>query len=236
MPSWMEWVWTSVVDALPGFAILLPALYLVGRIIIERMISREFENEREALKYQIATLLARSTKLHDREFETLEAVWEKASRSMVSAASVLSLLQTHPDISRMDGERLDQLLAQYEFQTWEVAEIKAEPHSNRSRKFYEFAMEKKRHRAWKDAADFNDYLIIKGIFLKSDVEEKARALANLIWELLDEDRWTGEEGSEAFKNRRALADRIRKEGAQLRDEVRALIASRLWDVDLKKAA
>lgn len=237
MPAWVEFIGEALGLVLTGLIILSPFLIWLSKLMIEKIVSHEFENEREALKYQIATLLGRSTKLHDREFETLEAVWEKASISMGSAAGVLSLFQSSPDVTWIEGDALDYRLSRCELPDYQVAELKALKGMPRTRKLHDFLMEKKRVQANLDWYDFQRLVILKGVFLKPDIEAKARALANLISELLDESAWTAEEGGKnGTKSRRELSDRIQKEGATLRDEIRAMIAARLWDVELKKAA
>ena len=132
MPAWIEWLWTSFVRTLPSLAILLPAVYFIAKIVIEKMITREFENEREALKYQIATLLGRSTKIHDREFETLETVWEKASISMGSAASVLNLFQSSPDVTWMEEDKLEWVLSTCDIHDWQKYELRKLTGRNRT--------------------------------------------------------------------------------------------------------
>lgn len=236
MPSWIEWILNALGLVVTGLIILSPFLIWLSKLMIEKIISHEFENERDALKYQIATLLGRSTKIHDREFETLEAVWEKASIAVGSAAGVLSILQSSPDVTCIEGDELDYRLGRAGLPDYQVAEIKALKGMPRTRKLHDFLMEKNRVQANADWYDFHRFVILKGIFLKPEIEAKARELANLISELLDENVWTAEEGGkDGMKSRRELNSRIKKEGATLRDEVRVMIADRLWDVDLKKA-
>jgi len=235
MPSWIEWTLNALGTGLTSLVILSPFLIWLTKLLIEKIISNEFENEREALRYQIATLLGRSTKIHDREFTTLEELWEKASISVGSASGVLAIFQTAPDVTYAEGEQLDWTLEQCGLPSWQLTEVKAETRFKRSRKLHEFLMQKNRIQAARDWHDFQRFVILKGIFLKDDIEKKARELADLISELLDEDRWTvQEEGSGGLRSRRELNERIRSEGSTLRDEVRAMIASRLWDIDLKR--
>ena len=237
MPAWVEFIGRAVGLAITGLIILAPFIVWLSKLMIEKIISHEFENEREALKYQIATLLGRSTKIHDREFETLEAVWEKASASMGSAASVLALFQRSADVTWVEGEQLEHVLADLELPAWQVTAVKTLTGNQRTRKLHEFTMERRRRTAWRDAVAFNDYLIIKGIFLKSEIEAKARALAHLIFELLDEEAWaTDDRDGTTYKTKSELAKRIQEDGATLRDEVRSMIAARLWDVDLNRTA
>jgi hypothetical protein len=228
MPSWIEWILNALGLVLTGLIILSPFLIWLSKLMIEKIISQEFENEREALKYQIATLLGRSAKIHDREFETLEAVWEKASIAVGSAAGVLSLFQSSPDVTWIEGDELDYRLGRAALPDYQVTEIKALKGAPRSRKLHDFLMEKNRVQANADWYDFHRFVILKGIFLKPEIEAKARELSNLISELLDESAWTAEEGGkDGMKSRRELNDRIKKEGATLRDEVRGMIADRL---------
>ena len=54
-------------------------------------------------------------------------------------------------------------------------------------------MESRRRTAWNDAHDFHNFVVVKGIFLKEEMNTKASALANLIFELLNEDQWASED-------------------------------------------
>lgn len=56
MPSWIEWVLNALGLVLTGLTILSPFLTWLSKLMIKKVIRHKFENEREALKYQIATL------------------------------------------------------------------------------------------------------------------------------------------------------------------------------------
>jgi hypothetical protein len=50
-------------------------------------------------------LLRQTSKLHDREFEVLAESWEKLNEALAVVGSLVSALQSYPDLDRMDEPR-----------------------------------------------------------------------------------------------------------------------------------
>jgi hypothetical protein len=59
------------------------------------------QKELEQLRYTINSLMDRTIKLHQREFEILPEAWAKLADAFASVASIVAGLQRYPDLNRL---------------------------------------------------------------------------------------------------------------------------------------
>jgi len=108
IPSWFSGLLTQLLIIVPSTAAI--AWWLFKKYSegwLEQRFKKDFSDhqhrqnrELEGLKLEINTMLDRSIKLHQKEFEALPEIWTTLMESNNKISSVLSLFQTYPNLSR----------------------------------------------------------------------------------------------------------------------------------------
>jgi hypothetical protein len=83
----------------------------------------------------------------------------------------------------------------------------------------------------KDYNAFNNYFVVKGIFLEDDLKQEISKLRDMMFEALTE-RQHEEEYPEPRKGRFAKGDTLRKEGREALDQIGHAVRARLWNARL----
>lgn len=81
-----------------GLTVLLIKKY--GTSIIDNQFAKALEN----YKFKINSKFDRISKIHEKEFEILPAIWKSIIDANSSFATITKMLQTYPDLDRMTEE------------------------------------------------------------------------------------------------------------------------------------
>jgi len=96
----LEWIGAIVI----GSGVLVSMVYAAFKYLATKWLDSQFaarlqelkhqhDREIEELRFKIAALLDRTTKLHEREFETLPEAWEKLIEAFGYATSTVAGLK-----------------------------------------------------------------------------------------------------------------------------------------------
>lgn len=184
--------------------------------------------EIERLRSDLTKSFDRATKLHQREFEVLPKIWDEVSEAYWAAASLVSPLQTMPDLNRMQEKQLFAFVEQSELADWQKEELMAE--GDKTKKYGEMIYWHKLHRVSQSHRAADIALSRNGIFVQDGIREKLQSLLDLVRGALIEDRINHEHPPSRFKERlRDDTDRVRSDGKKWMEEAEAMIKARLWD-------
>lgn len=184
--------------------------------------------EIERLRSNLTKSFDRATKLHQREFEILPKIWEEVSEAYWATASLVSPMQTMPDLNRMQQKQLASFVEQSELADFQKEEVLDA--SDKTRKYGELIYWHKLHRVSQAHRMADIALSRSGIFVQDKIREKLQAILDLVRGAIIEDQINHEHPPAKFTERlKEDSERIRKDGKAWMVEVEALIKARLWD-------
>jgi len=180
----VDWgtVATSVVAAGGGGAAIafgifrgLGTKWIDGRFAKQLEQSRQVHvTETEHLRFKIAQLLDRTTKLNQREFEVLPDVWEKAGAAYAATAYLLNSFRTYPDFSRMSEAYFDEFMAECEIPEFRKAELKDLSGWDRTSKYSETMRWMDLNKAKSASREFSTSLSRSSIYLHPDTHSRLK--------------------------------------------------------------
>jgi len=184
--------------------------------------------EIERLRSDLTKSFDRATKLHQREFEVLPKIWDDVSEAYWATASLVSPLQTMPDLNRMQEKQLTSFVAQSELADWQKEDLLAAP--DKTKKYGELIYWHKLNRVNQAHRAADIALSRSGIFVHDGISEKLQSVLDLVRGALIEDQMNHEHPPSRFNERlHSDTDRIRSDGKKWMEEVEAMIKTRLWD-------
>ncbi|MGD0109242.1 MAG: hypothetical protein ABSC06_35180 [Rhodopila sp.] len=205
-------------------ALLVAAAYGLFRLLGEKWLNSKFEErlaaykhaqqrELEQLKFEINTLMDRTTKLHQREFDVLPEIWGKANDAFSAALSIGFGLQRYPDLNSMNGQQLDSFLEKSELEAWQKAEIRKAPDKTR---YYIGAIAPiDLWNAEKARIEFSGYLSRNGIFIPEPIDKQFKAVDQLLFDVVNEYRISLQEKGVGGEKRVALLEKGRPGDVQI---------------------
>jgi len=237
-------LFSSVVSVIVGVGALAAALaafaYWLFKLFAEKWLSARF-NERledyrhahgrelEKLKLQINTLMDRTIKLHQFEFDVLPEAWKRLNLAFSHTASFVSPMQSFSDLNRMGVAEREHFITNSELYDWEKDQLRSSADPNG---LYPKLIFWHRHSRVQDAyRDFHNYLVTNGIFIQPSLKKKFLQLSEILNAAIME-RELVEEGVSTYKEARPITTRVTKEGQSLCDAIEAEVAARLWDTKL----
>jgi hypothetical protein len=181
--------------------------------------------ELEQLRFKIAALLDRATKLHQREFEVLPDAWAKLNDAYWSARASVASIQQLPDLNRMVAPQLEEFITNCKLATWEKDHLRQLGESKN--KFYrEHIFLHELTDAQEKAQIAYAFSIKNGIFVDDQIGAKFMVIHDLIWNALVEQRV-----NEEYKNHpkeRPRIDDLNSRGEALMKELERVVRERLW--------
>jgi hypothetical protein len=232
----------TLLVAIGGVAVIVTALtagaYGLFRLFAERWLKSRFDQQLEAfrhaqqkeleeLRYKINALLDRALKLHQHEFDTLPDAWSRLNDSWGLALSVISPLQSYPDLDRMSAPQLEQFLASSPLDLWEQDELKGK---SQKMDYYRGRI------AWRRLAEAREksrethiFLRKNGIFILPSIRKKFDVLDEMIWDALVEHETNLT--MNAFPRLTQKADALRRQSDALFKELEGEVQSRLWNAE-----
>jgi hypothetical protein len=218
-----------VIAAVAGFS------YWLFRLFSEKWLTARFnerleaykhqqQKELEELRFKINSLMDRTTKLYQREFDVLPEAWAKLAIAHGHVQAVTTGLQQYPDLDRMAPQHLAEFLEKSPLDNWQKEQIKRE---DKKADYYVRAID--HHKAWEARNTYRDFYVYfrrNSIFIRDDIKTKFDALADLIHRTLVEH----EVGLQHRDFRKwETREKFTTESAALLKELEQEVQTRLWD-------
>ena len=168
---------------------LAAIVYNIFKVFGEKWLNAKFEErlaayrhaqqrELEQLKFEINSLMDRTVKLHQGEFDVLPEAWGRLSDAFNTTVPVsLGFLQ-YPDVNRMTTEQLEEFLEKSPLANWQKSELKLAPDKTR---YYANVIHKEDFNKTGEACgEFRKYLSKNGIFILEPLKAKFVELDGLL--------------------------------------------------------
>lgn len=176
----------SVVTAGGGAAAITYGLFKAfGAKWMENRFAAQLEKSKQAhatetehLRFKIAGLLDRVTKLSQREFEVLPDIWAKADTAYNHAAALISPWRSRPDFSRMSEAQFEETITRYDLPQFQIDEIRAMSPHDRGGAFHDAVHWVELHRAKLAAHEFVKALSCGSIYIHPDTYAKIGEFAD----------------------------------------------------------
>jgi hypothetical protein len=193
-------IWTALgVIAVAGGG-LVGIAYGIFKFLGEKWLNAKFEErlaaykheqqkELEELRFKINTLMDRTVKLHQREFDVLPEAWGRLHDAFSIIRPVALGAQQSPDVDAMSEDQLDDLLEKSPLAGWQKKELKA-VRDNKTRYYSDALMWRKLNDAGVAYANFYEYLSKNGIFIPEPVKAKFAQLNDLLFGAFMERRYS----------------------------------------------
>jgi hypothetical protein len=181
--------------------------------------------ELEELRFKINTLMDRTTKLHQREFDVLPEAWGKLVVAYEHAKGFTALLRSYPDVNRMTNEQLEEFLATIDIPDSEKKLLKSS--DDRISIYQQYAFRHDFHKSMMSWHEYHVYIRKNGIFIHLEMKDKFIEIGDLIWNALNEEKI-----NHTHKPRPLLREHYNKfagEGERLVKALENDVQSRLWN-------
>lgn len=123
--------------------------------------------EVERLKAELSRYADRATKFHVREYEVLPEAWGLMNKAYGACHQAIAAFQQLPDLDRMSAPQLDAWLADSDLKDFQKEEIRES--ARKIDKYSEFLTWKQIGDAHQAVAEFQNYIIIQGVFIEEDL-------------------------------------------------------------------
>ncbi|WP_210482929.1 hypothetical protein [Microvirga antarctica] len=224
----------TIVVAGGGISIIVYGLF---RYLGERWLTAKFDErlqaykhaqqkELEQLRFRINSLMDRTTKLHEREFDVVPEAWARLIDAHSSVKGFTSAFRSYPDVNRMTLPQLEEFLAGSPLTGTQREELRA---SHDKLEYYQKAifwhhLDKCRS----SCREFNVYLLKNGIFMPAEMKAKFTRLEELIWDALVEHEVNEEHN--AIPRERTKQKLLAVDGKTLLKVLEQDVQERLWSV------
>ncbi len=195
----------------------------------ERLESYKHDQQRELehLRARINTLLDRTVKLHQQEFDVLPEVWERLNEAYGHMMDLTSRLQSYPDLDRMGDAQLEDFLGSSDLREHQKAELRtgnSKVQRYAEMRFWQvFYIVDEKYRA------FNRYFVTKSIFIQPEIKAAIAELRDMMHEALVE-REVEQRDPDPRPDRYEKGDQLRREGRSKLDAIGELVRARLWSM------
>jgi hypothetical protein len=189
----------DILTALGGLVLggggLVAIAYTIFKIFSEKWLNAKFEEqlaaykhaqqkELEQLKLEIAILMDRTVKLHQREFDVLPEAWGRLTDAFNITRAVSFGFHRSPNLDMMSAEQLEEFLERSRLDGWQKNELRA---AHDKSTYYANAIT--RHdlnKAAESVTEFHAYLDKNGIFIPEPIKAKFVKLDDLLYGALME--------------------------------------------------
>jgi hypothetical protein len=183
----------------------------------------EQQKELEQLKFAINAQMDRATKLHQKEFEALPECWGRLMDAYGIILSVVSRMQSTPDLNSMQPNQLQDFLTNSELAEWQRQLIRGDKDKTKT---YRNQIEPfKIARARKATQEFYLYFRKNGIFIREPIKLQFDALDQVMLAALSEHTMNFQHQTREFVS----IDRLAREGEKMVKTLEAEVQKRLWD-------
>jgi hypothetical protein len=236
----MDFLW-KVVTALGGLTVILLALvagtYWLFQTFSDKWLQSKFDSRLEALRhaqnqemehlrFAINTMMDRTTKLHEREYQSLPDLWEKLAEAWAAVAAYTSPIQSIPNVSRMNSDELEEHLDRSPL--FESQKEAVRNSGDRTRAYSDEVYWHRKVEVEGTARTYSRSLRFNGIFVPPPIKERMSKLNSILWDALLEHQMNQED--KILPRERSAQKRLNGEGNELMNEIEALVQERLWSV------
>jgi hypothetical protein len=209
--------------------------YWLFRIFSEKWLTTKFEErlaaykhaqqrELEHVRLEINTLLDRTIKLHQREFDILPQAWSLFNDAYWKISGFMGF-KSYPDLNQMSSIQIEEFLKNTAMAEWQKDELRSK--SDKATYYIDYAERMEIVDAYRLYSNWQNFFLKNGIFMPAEIKKKFSELDSLLKGALIEyeirKREKDIKWSEMTDYRRLL-----KDGKNLRDEVEAEVHKRLW--------
>ena len=185
----------------------------------------EQQKELEALRFKISTLMDRTIKLHQREFDVLPEVWGRLSDAFNAAHPVALGFLEYADVGKMASEELDEFLQGSPLTNWQKGELKRA--ADKSRYYGDALARYQASRAFDAYRELHGYLSKHGIFMPDTIKDKFLQLDEIILQALSERRYSLEYRDHQNKFEKGIV--LHEKGPHLLKALEQEVQGRLWN-------
>lgn len=232
-------------DAWAFARLILTALATTGlalwvfKLLGEKWLSAKFDERLEAykhaqqkelerLKFNISTLMNRTVKLHQFEFEVLPQLWGLLNVAFGHAIRLASPVQTHPDLDRMEPSQLVEFMKNSELAQWQKDKLSGMQRKNNE--FFDMLFWLKFNQANGATIEFNNFYLKNCIFIQADLKVPFESMRNMIFDALHE-KESEKNYDHPREGRYEKSDFLYKEGEAKLAEIGRLVQNRLWNAN-----
>lgn len=194
-------------------------------------LNRDFQRESDRLKAEVARLTDRATQLHRREYEVLPEAWGMLNKAFgrVYEASRSGAIYLHFDSK--DRAALEHFIDGEPLEDHQKAQLKASP------TWYADYTKMREKRAIFEAralvGDFNNYIILNGVFFDDALLEKMQEAREIIAGA-NEMRWAIIEDINEPSDEATAKAELRK-ASYLINEIKSMVRAKLFDTGLRSS-
>ncbi|GEM_PF-2273466 len=199
---------------------------------LERL-KRDHATEMEHLRFRIAQLLDRTTKLNQREFEVLPDIWQKADDAHYKTRSLIAMFKEGIDLTNMSDAQLEDFLDKSDLEGWQKLELKSKNNFQRTKYYSDIERRRDLYNALLAGQALNQAVSRSSIYIHPDTFPKIDAFANRIWDVLTTWRLYAQmraEGDPIEKVDKSTdpIELYRKDGQDAFDELGNYLRARYW--------
>jgi hypothetical protein len=222
-----------------GAAIVLAAVgaaYWCFKLFSEKWLTAKFnerledykhkqQRELEELRFKINSLMDRTTKLHQREFDVLPEAWGKLVIAHGNLHGLVAAFQQYPDRNRMNSSELTEFIDKSGLRDWQKQELLR---TTDKTEYYQKASRWIRLGEVRDL--YRDYFIYQrknGIFMRNEIKSGLKTVSDLIHKALIEYDFELQNGS-GFRQWDART-KFSEEGDKVIEALEVMVQERLWD-------
>jgi hypothetical protein len=201
-----------------------------GKSWIENVFAQRLEHykhgqtlELQRLRVEIDSLLDRTIKLQDREFQILPEAWQKLDEAYGLLSWISSPLQTYPDFSRMSSAELEEFLTASELSGTQKDDVRSA--GDKNKKYQEIIGWHRLNRVQNAIINLRNYVARNGIFLPADLKDQFTKIIKLFNSVLV-DNQMGHEFKD-YKMKNQGWEKLQKEIEPLYKSIEDCIQNRL---------
>jgi hypothetical protein len=247
MPTTVETLWAMWSNVMAAFGTLVAIgggaaaiAYAFFRFFGEKWLNARFEErladykhvqqqELERLRLKINTLMDRTTKLHQREFDVIPEAWSLLIRANATVHSFISPVQQTPDVSRMTEEHLEEFLKNSDLQNWQKEQVRDA--LDKTECYRKAIYWHRRANVQNVCVEYNTFIRNNGIFMPTSIKDNFKKIGDMLWDAFGEHEDNEEYD---FKPRdRDMRKKLDAEGPKLLDAIEAGVQERIWSAHVK---
>ena len=183
--------------------------------------------ELEQLRFKIAALLDRTTKLHQKEFELLPEAWSKLNDAFWEVRAFVSPMQAYADIDRMTPPQQEEFIEGSRLTSCQKDELRKSDQKNLL--FQKQIFWHRLHDVQGKTRDAYQHFMRNGIFLDKAIREKFSALHDLIWNALTEHQFNQEHELRPRDSEKCRE--LSSKGESMMKELEGIVHARLWPAE-----
>ncbi|WP_247226818.1 hypothetical protein [Yoonia sp. F2084L] len=163
--------------------------YGAFRFFAVSWIEQKFEQQLEAYRHENAKelqslsasvdgALSKTIKSQEKEFEVLSELWRLANMSVGTLGSLVSPLQSYPNLRNMSAQKMKEVLEQYDLLPSVMQEILDA--SDNQKEFIEAAFWKQLNSARNALNDFRNCLYLNEVFIEQELMEEFEGISKQV--------------------------------------------------------